>query len=213
MAGIPSTSKPVLNYKGPPCHVLCDCGCCDYGDECRHCFQCTVVRCMIPAHLIDTPSRTPSECSVDGEEGNPAAEEGSSLESVEIATPEPICARNCNCGCCPLNMCKSCPECSCYNNSWPTLADMDSLLDAPQIREDPEMVDLIEEATADEEASANDAFCALPDMMEDMRRVEDEAGLPHTFGELSDDFDVDIGPTFFHDEYANTVTECGNDVQ
>ena len=75
------------------------------------------------------------------------------------------------------------------------------------------MVDLIEEATAEEEASANDAFCAIPNMMQDMRRVEDDAGLPHTFGELSDDFDVDIGPTFFHDEYENTVTECGNDVQ
>ena len=75
------------------------------------------------------------------------------------------------------------------------------------------MVDLIEEATADEEASANDALWALPDMREDMRRAEEAAGVPLSFGELSDDNDVDIGPTFYHDEFSNSITECGNDVQ
>ena len=112
-----------------------------------------------------------------------------------------------------MNMCESCPECPCNNSSWPALDDLDSLLDTPQMREDPDMADLAEEATAAEAAAADDALWAIPDMRDDLRRADEAAGVALSVGGQSDDNDIDIGATFYYDEFSYSITECGNDVQ
>ena len=226
MAGIPSTSKPLLNYTGPPCHGLCDCGCCggnntrNEGENCFSCFACTKCRCLIYAHLIDSPVPTPSPKSeLEGQEIELASDRGSSsLSSVELESPQPICeSKGCvDCNCCVLNICELCPECTCARDDiWPSLDEIDDMLEAPQSREDPEMVDLIEQECADDEDSAREAFLCLPDMMRDIRQLEDDdlgLILPQFAGEGSDmDDDMEIGKTFFHNEVENTITFCGND--
>merc|ERR1712105_71898 len=121
--------------------------------------------------------------------------------------------------CCILDVCEECPECSCARDSWPSLDEIDDILEAPQGREDPEMVELIEQDCADDEDNAREAFLCLPDMVRDIRHLEDDdlgLILPQFAGEGSDvdddyDYDVDIGKTFFHNEVENTITFCGND--
>ena len=86
------------------------------------------------------------------------------------------------------------------------------------MREDPDMADLAEEATAAEAAAAEDALWAIPDMRDDLRRADEaaaaatEEGVAQSDGQ-SDDNDIDIGATFYYDEFSYSITECGNDVQ
>ena len=96
------------------------------------------------------------------------------------------------------------------------------------MREDPDMADLAEEATAAEAAAAEDALWAIPHMRDDLRRADEaaaaalrradeaaaaatEEGVAQSDGQ-SDDNDIDIGATFFYDEFSYSMTECGNDV-
>ena len=221
MAGIPSTSKPILNYTGPPCYGLCDCGCCggknnrNEGQNCFNCFACTKVRCLIYPHLIDTPVPTPSpQSELEGEEIE-LASDSSSLSSVELESPKPICeSKGCiDCNCCVLNICEECPQCTCaHEDIYPSLDEIDEMLEAPQSFEDQDMVDLIEQECAEDEDSAREAFECLPDMLLDIENDNLGWALPQFPGNESDiDDNIEIGPTFFHNDMENTITFCGND--
>ena len=65
------------------------------------------------------------------------------------------------------------------------------------MREDEEMADMAEEATAAEAAAGEDALYAVPQMREDERRAEEAAAAAEQGVPPSDDSDIDIGPTFF----------------
>ena len=97
------------------------------------------------------------------------------------------------------------------------------------MREDPDMADMAEEATAAEAAAEEDALYAIPQMRDDLRRADEaaaaalrradeaaaaatEEGVAQSDGGQSDDNDIDIGATFFYDEFSYSMTECGNDV-
>jgi len=223
MAGIPTTSKPVLNHQGPPCHGLCECGCCpgkkstagfdrNEGQDCANCFACTRIRCQIWSHYVDTPTPSP-EPVLDGEEIE-LASDNSSLSSVELVSPQPICAsKGCfECNCCILKICDVCPDCSCANfDLLPSLDEIDDMLEAPQSIEDQEMVNLIEESCAEDEDYANEAFECLPDMLRDIEMDNLGWAVPQFPSNESDIDDVEISPTFFHNDMENTITLCGND--
>ena len=221
MAGIPTTSKPVLNYMGPPCHGLCECSCCkgknnrNESKDCANCFACTKIRCLIWPHLIDTPVATPSpQTDLDGEEIE-LASDNSSLSSVELVSPKPICAsKGCfECNCCILKICEECPQCSCAHfDIYPSLDEIDEMLEAPQSIEDQDMVDLIEAECAEDEDSAREAFECLPDMLLDIENENLGWAVPQFPSNESDiDDNIEISPTFFHNDMENTITFCGND--
>ena len=79
------------------------------------------------------------------------------------------------------------------------------------MREDEEIAEIAEEATAAAAAAGADALYAIPQMREDERRAEEAAAAAEQGVLPSDESDIDIGPTFFYDEYTFAITECGND--
>ena len=225
MAGIPSSSKAAdLNHQGPPCHLLCECGCCpkvkstagfdrNEGKDCANCWSCKHIRCLVWSHYVDTPTPSPEpvlEC-----DEIELSSDNSSLSSVDLGpSPQPACASyGCyDCKCCALKICDECPACSCANfDIMPSLDEIDDMLECPQSIEDPDMVNLIEESCQDDEDYANEAFECLPDLQRDIEMGNLGWAEPRFPSQDIDINEVDISPTFFHNDMDNSVTLCGND--